>query len=51
MTFQQLQVAVSPDDHAKASHEYQGVYLSGDELELLEASEKELDKLWAQIED
>jgi hypothetical protein len=49
MAFQQIQAVTSQDAPAKASNEYAGVYLSGDELELLESRERELDAIWNTI--
>lgn len=51
IAFQQIQAATSLGAPERASHEVNGVYLSGDEIELLEASQRELDELWKQIED
>ena len=44
MTFQQLQtVTVEPETR------YTGPYLSGDEIELLQQEEKELDEMWKRL--
>lgn len=49
MTFQQVQSVTSLDAPAKATNEWQGIYLPADELELLESRERELDALWKNI--
>jgi len=48
MAFQQVQAVTSLDVPAKSSHEHLGVYLTGDELQLLEEEERKLDALWKQ---
>jgi hypothetical protein len=49
MAFQQLQTVTVQDAPVKATNEHGGIYLSGDELELLESRERELDALWNNI--
>jgi len=51
MTFQQIQSVTDQVAPAKSTNEYQGVYLTGDELELLEKREQEIDALWKQATD
>jgi len=49
LAFQQIQAVTNQDDPVKSSHEHHGIYLTGDELELLEMQERELDARWKQV--